>query len=385
MSSNILRLREQAVIVVEEDVAGVLKYPASGAPEILCTSLTVLQQNVEKMKSPEITSYTRGAIDVCQRNPSPGTWQIECLSRHSGLGNTPREANLMKGLLGTVTTVPATSVAYTPKMEKKTYTIWVKNGKKTTIAVGATASSYTETIGSECELRLMFSGEFMKLVWADESPLAAAVTTATVTVDDARQFSVGSLVQILDADGVTVIDDNSGAGFKILSVNYTANTVTLESTPSGGAIDDLVSSFVVSSTSGGVPIKAKFAEVNFGGTVLKTTGYSVTVNDNAQVITDEITTSGYPESFVEGEHEVTATINMYARPGESHYIYDALNNTDIVVALTAKNGTLERVTTLGRCKIQSYNISGSDPTISATVDLMAIDTVGLDSVEVSYE
>ena len=97
-------------------------------------------------------------------------------------------------------------------------------------------------------------------------------------------------------------DDNTGAGFEILSVNYTLDTVTLESAPSPSGAQEITPWWPSSGAEVGKPVHGK-------------TGI-VTVNGQNAIVLSGILTLNNNIKYYDYEKNNLWTAEKYGRPGK---------------------------------------------------------------------
>jgi hypothetical protein len=380
--------RDQSIFVKKETVQGTLVYPTA-TDYIVAADIVTLNQKEKFENSPKVYN-SRDVTDVCQNMPSPGDWMIPVLLQPSGvLGTAPAEDELMEATFGKKTVNAGVSVVYSQTIEKPSYSIWVKKGHTVFYASGATVNDLKLVFDNSCYVKAEFSGQFMKMGWAGSSQLAATFTAAgtTVTVDDAKSYTVGSKIYFVNAAGTTTAD-NSGTGFTVTAVNTTTNVVTFTpACPTGFAIDDWIKGFLPAGTEVGAgPSAAKKGIVKIDNVDTRTRSFEITMSDNIKYLDDERTTSGFPESFVEGKRSVSGVISLYFRNTDLKYFHDARNKTykafKLVIGDTA--GSIIEFSAL-RTMMEMPEIENADPTLGIKTNIMAIGTSGEDSFSVTYK
>lgn len=379
-------LREQQVFVVKETTSGTIAYPAA-TDFIVAAGMATLKQTEAFEDSPKIYN-SRDITDVCQNQTPPGEWMIPVLLQPSGAAGTPpAEAKLMEGWLGQQTINAGTSVVYSQTIEKPSYTIWVRSGHTVFYGIGATVNTPKITFDTSCQIKADFAGQFMKMGWAGSSQLSAAKTSGTTcVVDDAKLYTVGSMIYFVNAAGTTT-DDNTGSGYTVTGVNTTTNTLTFSpSSASSFAIDDWVKGFLPDGTEVGTgPVKARTGIVSIDAVNIKTRSFTINSNDNIKYLDDERTDSGYPESYVEGTRNITGDMSLYFRAPDLALYQDARDNEYKVLAFNVGNTAGAQIEfEMLRTQIEMPEIENADPTLGIKANYRSIGTSGEDSMTVTY-
>ena len=379
-------LREQELFVVSESVAGVLTYPTA-SDYVVASDFVTMTQEEQYEESPKIYN-SRDITDMCQNQTPPGSWSLQVALQPSGAaGTAPAEGELMRAALGKVTTVASTSVTYEQTISKPSYSLWFRKGHTVFHASGATVSDMKLMFDMSCYVKTDFSGQFMKMGWAGSSQLASAFTSGTtVTVDDAKSYTVGSKIYFENAAG-TVTEDNSGSGYTVTAINTSTNVVTF--TPSAStafAVDDWIKGFLPTGTEvGSGPIQARKGVVKIDTVSVRTRSFELNMSDAVKYIDDERTTSGYPESYVEGQRTVTGSMDLYFRNTDLKYFYDARNKDykHVVLEIGDTAGSIIKFD-MPRTLLKMPSVENADPTLAIKTDVSAIGTSGEDSLSIEY-
>lgn len=377
--TNIAKLRSQSVFFIEESVPGVIAYPTVTDFKILALDLVKMDQETPKIKSPEITGDTRDVIGLCNGLTPAGSWSVGVLSRPIAPGLEPQESPLMAAAFGELVAVAGQYVDYKLNVSKKTYTLWRSSGHTVYYATGCTCNSYTESLGSECELRLMFEGNFMRMGWAGTTSVST-ITGSTITVGESDRFSVGSKIELEDVAGQ--IDNNGGAGWIIVS--KTGSSVDVSGAPTGITAVK-IRGFLPTGLESGAPLPARPAEVTVGLYVAKVRTLSVTFTDNIGYVEDELSSSGYPSAYFEGQREVSGSMTLYFREDDTDFFEWAKTNVGKIIKIDMKGPTgHSRVTTLADTRFTNVVLNNDDPALGIQINFMATGTVAEDSIIVRY-
>lgn len=211
-----------------------------------------------------------------------GTLPFDVNIKPSGvLGDVPHGDQLLHAWWGKRTIVAVTSVKYEPAPISSLFpslTLLIKYGHKVYLLVGSVVQS-ANIDGKADESDSVIAAltgtiGFLRKYWVGKDELSAIAATgaATVTVKNAKKFayglsaspSVGMKVQFRTVAGV--LDDNSGAGYTISSVDTTTNVIGISPVLAGAglAADDIIEGFVPSPTDVGEEVPFYLGGVTHG-------------------------------------------------------------------------------------------------------------------------
>jgi hypothetical protein len=210
---------------------------------------------------------------------------------------------------------------------------------------------------------------------ADGTALTIA-GNSKITVTNGKLFTADALVQIAD-------DTNTNAGYGIYSVStndlYMKEAVTC-------ADEAVVKGFIPTGlTAVGTPVESKNSSIAFDGSdkVLKSITYNV--NSPVEWQDEEITTSGYVESYVESKRAITIDTSLLFREQDLELFYDALNDTRVSVVTTIDDGAGSI------CTLTNSSVEFDEPkeqpgenTVSLNLTGSALGTSGEDSMTIVF-
>lgn len=378
MTNTVARAREQVCFAVEETTKGAAVFPSAAAEKIVAAGTVDINQQPTFSDSEEIVD----SLDILERfqdQVGAGSWAIPMYLRPSGTaGTAPMGKVLFESLMGVEATVASTSVTYSQAVTKPSFTLWTKKGHTVFFATGACAESCRFAFTNKGGAKAEFSGGFMQMGWAGTDAVNGAVSASTsVVVDDAKKFTAGAYVQIGS-------DTNSGAGYKIDSVNYTTNTLTMADSITCDD-DAVIKGYLPSYTAVGAPLENKNLTISFDAVSKNVKGVDITINSPVAWQTDEITTSGYVAEYVEDKRDIKLSANVLFRESDLSYFYDATQNTKVAVIAAVSDGAGKICTiNLPYTELEVPNIQTSAPTVSLDIAGTALGSSGEDSCTIVF-
>jgi hypothetical protein len=269
--------------------------------------------------------------------------------------------------------VASTSVTYSQAKTKPSFTLWWKKDHTVFFAAGAVAESKTLDCKNTDATDITFSGGFMQRGWAGTSAVSGALSAVkplTVTTGEGKFFTADAYVQIGD-------DTNSDAGYKIASVSGDVLTMADNITCDDAVV---IKGYLPTHTRVGAPIENKNLGITLDGTAKVLKSLSVDYKDPVAWQTDEITSSGYVESYVEDERSITMSLSALFREKDLGYMYDSLNNTKTAVIATISDGAGKICTfNYPYVELDMPKTASSSPTVSIDMTGTALGSTGEDS------
>jgi len=373
MSNEVVLAMEQVIFAVKETTKGVVAFPSAAAEMIVGTGGVEINQQPTYTNSDEIVN----SLDVVNRfrdQVSEGSFSLPSYIRPSGsAGTQPMSKVLYESLMGVETVSASTSVTYSQATTKPSFTLWVKKGDVVKFGRGACCTKAALNLTNKGGAAIDFSGGFLQMGWAGVSAVNGAVSSSTsVTVDNAKLFTADARVQIGS-------DDNSGDGYIVNSVDVDTNILTLAD-PVTCSDDAVIKGFLPTYTAVGSPLENKDTEIKFNGVAKNLKSFSLEISSPVKFLTDEITTSGYADDYVEDTRSITGKLNVLERTDDLAYFYDGLNDDDVVTKLTIGDsaGSIFVINLLySRLDVPSE--STEKPTMSLDIGLTALGSSGEDS------
>jgi len=382
-TNKIAIVEGQEVFVAAESVAGTLKFPAA-TDLVVAAGDGSLNQNPTFTDSDEI-SDSRSVLATFQDRIPAGTFSIPTYARPSGAaGSVPSADALLEAAFGTKAVVASTSVTYSLAKLLSAVSIWIKKDHTVFFARGATVSELSQQVSAKGAMSLDFSGAFMEMGWCGTDQLDGAITgattaTDTITVNDAKKYTVGGRIQIGS-------DDNSGAGYEITAVNTTTEILTVSPDVNTDQDDAAtVAPFLPTGSAVGSPMENRKVSVTVAGVAAKLRNFSLTKSEGIGYIEDEVSTDDYPSDYAEGKRKVSGKLGLYFRTDDLKYFYDALQGTLQAIVVTADNGAGNIITeTLGHCRLTVPTVTSAAPTVALDIDFTAQASSGEDEMTLAF-
>jgi len=197
-----------------------------------------------------------------------------------------------------------------------------------------------------------------------------------ITVVDGQKFTAGGRVRIADAN-------NSKAGYTISSVSGNVLSMSEAVTCANAAV--IAGYLDETLTAVSSPLESKNTTISFDAVTTALKALSLTISSPAVYQVDEITTSGYPEDYVEDTRDISGSIDLLFRENDMGLFYDGLNGVSVatVIAIGTVAGSICTIG-LPQTKLEVPNIVTDKPTVSLTSNLTAIGSTGEDSATITF-
>lgn len=384
-NSDVAISRKQDIFFVEETTAGVLEFP--GATDyVLGAGYATINQQPEFTDSDEVRD-TRDITDRFQDRFPAGKWMIPTYARPSGTaGTAPMARNLFKGLLGVETVTGGTSVVYSQADEKPSYSIWIKKDHTVFFGRGCTVAKLTAELTPKGAFKCDFEGEFMEMGWVGTDVLNGGEPSAEtdILVTNVKRFKTGGYVEFVES-GTTY--NNSGSGYEITAVNYTTSIVTV-GTGLETDLDDgtTIKPFLPTGTVSGAPVESRKGLAKLDSVDTPVLSMKYTIGDTVEYLADEITTTEYPETYVESTRDITLELSVYMREADAKYFYDGQSNIQKSVTMVVGNaaGSIVEIAT-PYTELNIPEIEEKEPTIAYNMEGRALGTGSEDSLTITFK
>ncbi len=375
--------RAISIWVVPEDVKGVLKEPTA-EHRVEGYDVTYPKQIPEYENSKE-RAQTRDVLDRCQGQMPAGDWEFTTSCRPDGLGVAPAERDLMTALVGTETINSGVDVLYTLALEKTSVSIWFLIDHTMVFCSGATVGGLTVSM-EDCPIELKWKGQFMAMGVTGTDEIATTVDPAAVEVyvSNADKYTIGGFIVLADATGA-IVDDNAGAGYEVLAVDYDLDKLTTPAITTGVASGGFAAPLDVGGTVLGNKLDSRTATVEIDTIAKSVIDFNIEVADQPEYLDRERTPSGYPEDYSEVQREVTGTLTLSFRRDDAEYIKDAISGDEKTI--TFKVGELEGYQLeipMPRCVLEVPEIEEDTPIVHLNINYQALAVTGEDSYSVKY-
>ena len=287
------------------------------------------------------------------------------------------------GAAGSAATV--CSIFYKQETTSPSMTIWVETDHFVQGLIGATVGQMTVGVTNEGAVILNITGQGMEMVWAGTTTVVAGThagggAASLCTVDDARAFTVDSYIQNFSAG-----DNNSGAGYKVISSNATTNVIGW--TPAAGALITWATSaticgYLPSATVVGTAIESRYTDVEIDDVDASIKNTDLTISVPKQYVTDEVGTT-FPEDYMEQVRDISSTLDLYFRDTDFTYFKDGYDGNAVELFLkfgSAEGGMLGML--MKNVSLTVPSVGFSAPAVNLSIPMKALGTVGEDSLEI---
>lgn len=311
---------------------------------------------------------------VVMATATTGTFTVGTGGR--GYGTTTAAAH--DGTPVNITGCALKSVFYKQETTSPSFSMWTKTDHLVQGLSGCTASEMKLDLNNEGAAMLTFSGQGMEMVWAGTSAAAGATTSTALIVDDASLYSPGARIW-----NVTTGATNSGDGYVIMSIDYATDTLTLDDAIVA-TTNDVIAGYLPTGTAKADPIESKDTVITIDGAVAKIRTSTYTVSAPKNYLVDEIGTA-YPEEYVEDVRKVTADFNLYCKPATVKYIRDGYEANEFVFNATLGDteGSIMEIYN-ARCRTTAPEIGVDGPTMTLSMTMTALGTLGEDSCDIVF-
>jgi hypothetical protein len=223
-------------------------------------------------------------------------------------------------------------------------------------------------------------------LWIDD--VRSFTDDTEIEVDDAKLFCVGGRVQFKDAYGT--VYDNSDAGYEITAVDADTDKITVSpGCEVGLVIDDYVEPFLPTGTEVGSVAEARNTTISFDGgsnsAVIKS--MSIDIDEAVEYMEDEITTEGYPTSYVEGNRRVSGNVTLLFRTNDLAYFYDGLetNEVDMQIKCGVDAAGTRMTINMDKVSLPVPRKNYTAPTVELSMDYVALGSDGEDEIELVFD
>jgi len=335
--------QEQCFIVLE-DICGVLKKPTPTSV-VYTVGPADIQQEREKLKDDQVRAGASEHASIKGRL-QPGPWSLGTYIKPSGILGTPCEEDvLLQCLMGLKTITPNTKVMYNLTDQLDSFSIWLKKGHTVFAMRGCTVDKADFSIGADKMVEVKWSGLGMERLYAGTATVsgvaALGATTLTLVATGALRYQPGTYV-------VVGADDNAGAGYLIKSVNYTLNTITLDTALAVGAGSGATVSpwLPTPAAEVGTPVHGKIGLVTIGGQNAIVLSADFSISNNIKYYDNLKNGVWTAESFARpGRRAVTGKFQMHFLQSALSYYYrsDYFITNAIVIPAGDESGKIMEI------------------------------------------
>lgn len=277
--------------------------------------------------------------------------------------------------------VTLSSVFYKQAVTAPAFSLWVQTDHFIQGLSGCTANKCTLSLKNEGAVMLNFSGQGMQMCWAGKDALTAGASlgASTITVSDAKRFSVNARIQ-----NVTKLDHATN-GYAITAVNYTTNVITV-SPVLAAAWDsaDVIQGYLPDTEEIGTPIESRRTSILINGVAGKMKATEISFDTPKQYINDEVG-QAYPDDYVPNTRNITSNLNVYFRKDSAKYFYDGYQGNNLPVEVVYGNEDGKKMLVyMPKCNAEVPKINITNPTVELQMPLKSLGTAGEDSVEIVF-
>jgi len=240
-----------------------------------------------------------------------------------------------RGYAGTTATAIADNAVVTlssrtwlQEVCRPTVSVWMEFDHFVSFMSGCVVTQATFPMSNTGGQSVAVTLQGRKMGWAGTSVISS-VSGAVVTLEDggADAYTVGGIVW-----NKTKADDNSGAGYTVTAVNKTANTITLNATPSNWAADNVLAPWLPEASAIGTPIESRDARVYVSGVMGRRREGELQVS-TPTTFTSEIGDE-YPGENADGKREITLTGGLYFRREDAQEFGRGYRGYELPVQIT---------------------------------------------------
>lgn len=366
--------REEIVFAAKESAYGAHVLPlGANAMKVRTTSFNLTHERKdrnEKGSTRSITSRITGRKAV--------EWSLSKYLMPSGTaGTAPDDGKLLEALLGTETPVVSTSVTYSLLAEPGISLDLVREtGTLREIITGAVPTKAEISWGGTDEPKIQYSGSAKDKITCGRTTLAAAASSAALTVADGGQLAVGAYVQVGD-------QNNTGAGYKILSIVDDTVTVDTSVTEDNG---EAVFPMPVTPVTTGAPFPTTVGSVTVFGDTMYTTKGSISIDQKVELRNDEFATESATGMRYPGFREVMGSLDLYLKASDVKYINDAkaFGNGAIVIVFGNTAGSICTIS-IPAAEITIPNVEiPEEGECTITLEFKGLGSTGEDEISIAF-
>lgn len=262
------------------------------------------------------------------------------------------------------------------------FSLLIKLDHTTLFLSGCAVNTATLGVTNEGAMAWNFDGQGISLLWAGTDALDGAATAAQadIVVNDAKRFSVGAYIQntTTSNDG-----DNSGAGFKIIAIDTTTDTITMDTNVPTGNWDnlDVIVGMVPGKTETAFTVENRYTDLYIDDVAASIQNTDFNFSCPKLFISDEVG-STFPTAFVEDKRSITGSVNLYYRAADAKYMYENTQRTEVPIHVIFGNTEGQKMGfSLRRTKLLNPVISGNGPTLNMALNMTALGQLNATTTE----
>lgn len=311
-------------------------------------------------------------------------WSLSGILRPSdAAGTAPDMGDIIKHAFGTEAVSASTSVTYSFLKDMTALTASIYGGLSSFQqgVRGAIVQSLSINWSGDDAVQWSASGVGANVIQAGKTLANGGDTSTSLVVDDADYFTVGALIQIGG-------DDNSGAGFQVTAVNYTSNTLTID-TSHTWLDNDAVEPFLPAGTYAGNPLYTPAGSISFdnGSTTTRDISGSLTVNTGIDLLNNEHGSSEATDVILTGMREVDMSLDFYVKEDETYLMSEWRRKVsqDIIKVLGDTAGSRLKIN-MNTAEIDPADVSqGDDGAARYSANIIALGSSGEDECTLVFD
>lgn len=298
--SDLAYSNQEQCFIIKEDVCGTLKVPTTADRKFTVGPIDFSQER-ELIEDAQIRAAASQLPGIKARL-LVGDYSFTTYVKPAGsLGTVPEQDPMLDAALGKSGPDPGVKVEYTLEDQLDSLSIWFKKGHTVFALRGAVVESLNFTVQGDQPGQLKFAGKFMERLWAGECP---ALDTCGIGKETIIMAATGALRYCVGMKVTVGTDNNAAAGYTIVAVNYTANTIKISPTlgTDQGSNPTIYPWLPTAAAEVGEPAHGKLGIVTVGG-------------QNMVVLTADVTLTNNIK-FYDNEKNDVWTAERYGRPGK---------------------------------------------------------------------
>ncbi len=285
-------------------------------------------------------------------------------------GQKPPGSDLLECAFGACT-VGASDVTYSPAISLPSFSAVISLDHTAYYVSGGRVNTLKPSFKRGGSVSLSFECLAIKAPQAGTSETVSGSSGDTVNLvaGGAEYFAPGAYVKLGS-------DDNSGAGYLVAAVNSTNHTITLSPSPATAPdADVVVAPFIPTASYSGIVVEGATGRVSLDGADLTVTAADLSLANNIEADTEELTGEPYPSDIREGQRVVSATLAARFRRNLTPYFTRAHQRISGVLELNGGEETGGRFKfTLGHAEFDTPAVSADGRQTNVSLSVQAFPT-----------
>jgi hypothetical protein len=135
----------------------------------------------------------------------------------------------------------------------------------------------------------------------------------------------------------------------------------------------------------GHPIESKYTSVTINQIPSTIKTMDLTVGDAAKYFDDEISISGFPDSYVEDDRSITGSLGLRFRKAEAARFYAGFNGVNVPWEIVFGHiaGQMMKVN-MGKVNMEIPKLTDNKPAVDMDIPIKALGTLGEDSMSLTF-